>query len=349
MKTERVVRIVLISLAYILLFAGCSSVKMFTIEVREPAIKPLPSTVSSITIANNASKQPADFQNKLIFFNEKKEDATINADSLGFYACFGLHDALLESGFPSVNILQKTFSNDTLLQPSVPFDRTFTDSICKANDADALISVDQLLVGSLLDIEEDLSQGFRAARGTFSTQQLSTFRIFTSSDSTASPQTIRCSDTLYWDAQEPIIFGELKINNLLSQLPLGRDAMHEAAYFAGVELAHMIYPHWEKSDRTIYTTRNSQMRRAFSYAKKEKWEEAATLWEHISNTKGGKNKAYACANLALYCELNDRFEEAVKWQEKAIEAIPDAKDQYKNYRDYLTILQKRAAIATDKK
>lgn len=125
--------------------------------------------------------------------------------------------------------------------------------------------------------------------------------------------------------------------------------MHEAAYFAGVELAHMIYPHWEKSDRTIYTTRNSQMRRAFSYAKKEKWEEAATLWEHISNTKGGKNKAYACANLALYCELNDRFEEAVKWQEKAIEAIPDAKDQYKNYRDYLTILQKRAAIATDKK
>jgi tetratricopeptide (TPR) repeat protein len=178
---------------------------------------------------------------------------------------------------------------------------------------------------------------------------LSTFRIFTSSDSATSPQSIQRSDTLYWDAQEPIIFGELKINNLLSQLPIGRDAMHEAAYFAGVELAHMIYPYWEKSERTIYTTRNSQMRRAFSFAKKEKWEEASTIWEQIANTKEGKSKAYACANLALYYELNDRFAEAIKWQERAIEAIPNAEDEYINYRNYLTILKKRAAISAEKK
>ncbi|MDD4636144.1 MAG: DUF6340 family protein [Bacteroidales bacterium] len=347
MKTERVVRI-LFSLANILLIVGCSSVKVLTIEVREPATKPLPSTVSSITIANNSNKQSPDFQNKLVFFNENRADATINADSLGFYACFGLHDALLESGFPSVNILPKAFRNDTLLQPAVPFDHTFTDSICKENQSDALISVDQLLVGSLLNIEEDVPQGFRIARGTFSTQRLSTFRIYIPSDS-ASPQSIKSSDTLYWDAQEPIVFGELNLNDLLSKLPIGRDAMHEAAYFAGVELAHLIYPHWEKSERCIYTTRNSQMRRAFSLAKKEKWEEAATLWEHISNTKGGKSKAYACANLALYYELNDKFEEAVKWQEKATETIPNAKEEYINYRNYLNILKKRATIPAEKK
>lgn len=346
MKTERVVRI-LFSLAGILLFVGCSSVKVLTIEVREPATKPLPSTVSSISIVNNAGKQSANFQNKLILFKEKREDATINADSLGFYACFGLHDALLESGFPSVNILSKALRSDSLLQPAVPLPRTFIDSICKETNSDALISVDQLLVGSLLDIEEDEPQGFRIARGTFSTQRLSTFRIAFPAD--PSPrQSIQRSDTLYWNSQEPIIGGELNINELLSKLPIGRDAMHEAAYSAGVELARLIYPHWEKTDRGIYTTGNSQMRRAFSLAKKEKWEEAATIWKKIFNTKGGMHKAYACTNLALYYELNDNLLEAIQWQEKAAEALPSAKDDYLNFRTYLNILKQRAAQTPEK-
>lgn len=346
MKTERVVRI-LFSLAGILLFVGCSSVKVLTIEVREPATKPLPSTVSSITIVNNAGKQSANFQNKLILFNEKREDATINADSLGFYACFGLHDALLESGFPSVNILSKALRSDSLLQPAVPLPRTFIDSICKETNSDALISVDQLLVGSLLDIEEDEPQGFRVARGTFSTQRLSTFRIAIPADS--SPwQSVQRSDTLYWESQEPIIWGELNLNQVLSKLPIGRDAMHEAAYSAGVELARLIYPHWEKTDRGIYTTGNAQMRRAFSLAKKDKWEEAATIWENISNTKEGTHKAYACTNLALFYELNDNLLEAIQWQEKAAEALPSAKDDYLNFRTYLNILKQRAAQTPEK-
>ncbi len=335
---------VLFSLTSILLLVGCSSMKTLTIEVREPATHPLPASVSSIAIVNNAGKQPADFQNRVILFKEKRDDSTINADSLGFYACFGLHDALLESGFPSVNILPKALRSDSLLQPAVPLTHTFVDSICKETNSEVLISVDQLLVGSLLDIEEEAPQGFRIARATFSTQRLSTFRIAIPADS--SPwQSIQRSDTLYWDTQEPIVWGELNLNQVLSKLPIGRDAMHEAAYSAGVELAHILYPYWEQTERAIYTTGNSQMRRAFSLAKKEKWEEAATIWESVFKQKKGKCKAFACTNLALYNELKDNFTEAIKWQEISTEALPSANEDYLYFREYLNLLKQRASQA----
>ena len=64
------------------------------------------------------------------------------------------------------------------------------------------------------------------------------------------------------------------------------------------------------------------MKEANSYWNRGNYEEASYLWEYVyENAEKMGRKAKAAANMALYEELNDRYDSALDWVKKSLNRI----------------------------
>ena len=81
----------------------------------------------------------------------------------------------------------------------------------------------------------------------------------------------------------------------------------------------LFIPHEDSVERYIYTSTEPAMSDAYDYWQQQKFTEASYLWEYVyEEMKNKTNRAMAAANLAVYNELFDRYDEAIGWADKAI-------------------------------
>jgi tetratricopeptide (TPR) repeat protein len=88
----------------------------------------------------------------------------------------------------------------------------------------------------------------------------------------------------------------------------------------GEKLAYYIIPSWVTQERIIYAGTDARMSEALSFAKNGKWESAKSLWVNEYNRQSKNlNKGKLSNNIAIIYEMQDEFESALSWAEKAKE------------------------------
>lgn len=111
------------------------------------------------------------------------------------------------------------------------------------------------------------------------------------------------TDTIYWEMR-PDLTQERVIK--------------DASEYAGMLPARHLLPHWKEVERYYFDGGVSEMRDAGIYVREQNWEEAASLWQSLYDSKKGKNKMYAAYNLALYYEMQDELEKAREYLDVAL-------------------------------
>jgi len=102
-----------------------------------------------------------------------------------------------------------------------------------------------------------------------------------------------------------------------NRIPSKRDAVIEAGAFSGFMYAKRISPVWVTESRTLFRTRNEQMKQAIEYVRKNNWKDAYQIWSQLKTSEDPKIAAYALHNIALYHEFNDNVELALKYANEA--------------------------------
>ena len=106
--------------------------------------------------------------------------------------------------------------------------------------------------------------------------------------------------------------------------PQIEDARKITAEMIGVDFAKRLTPTWETVERLIffdsYSDRyNSNLSKAYNVATKEQdWSSAAQYWADALNESSARlRQAQIMYNLALACEMLEKFDLALKWLEQA--------------------------------
>jgi hypothetical protein len=118
------------------------------------------------------------------------------------------------------------------------------------------------------------------------------------------------------------------------KIPTKREAVDQAATYAGYRYAARISPTWATEPRTIFRTKNDQMKAAWKLVKQKNWNGAYKIWNELKNSEDIKIAAYALHNIALYNEFNDNIDLALQIANEAYKKFPN--DHTARYINILT-------------
>ena len=91
----------------------------------------------------------------------------------------------------------------------------------------------------------------------------------------------------------------------------------------GAELAKLLSPQWITQQRILITyAENSDWEEAYAFAEEFQWKEAIDKWMKFADSKDAKKAAFAAYNIAVGCEMLERFDLAVKWLDYSINLFP---------------------------
>lgn len=127
------------------------------------------------------------------------------------------------------------------------------------------------------------------------------------------------------------------------QLTLDEIVEKSSRHAAGM-LINYLLPTWQEFQRYYFDGGYVGMRDAGVFVREENWEEAATLWKTVYDSKKGKQKMYAAFNLALYHELQDEFAQALRYLDEAevLSATdPDTRRLIRYYREQLQVQERQ--------
>lgn len=143
-------------------------------------------------------------------------------------------------------------------------------------------------------------------------------------------QTFR--DTKVWEYSDDVQ------ENARRKIPTKKEAVAQAGSFAGYMYAKRISPTWATEPRTIFRTKDPEMKAAVKLVRNSNWKDAYQIWDKLKNSDDVKMSAYALHNIALYYEFNDDVDLALEY----------ANNAYKKYNNdhtakYINILTGRQA------
>lgn len=120
------------------------------------------------------------------------------------------------------------------------------------------------------------------------------------------------------------------------RLPSKRRAVNDAAVFSGEMYAMRISPTWVRVTRSYFVKGHDDLKRAKEFIRSNQWDEAAKIWERLSNDSDPKVAGRSCYNMALYHEYQGNLSAAHEWAKKAYNGY-----KIKQARSYISILQMR--------
>ena len=114
------------------------------------------------------------------------------------------------------------------------------------------------------------------------------------------------SDTLCWEKTSSLNLGQI---------------VKEASEYAATMPMQSLLPHWVETERVYFDGGNVEMRDAGVCLRENDWDDAADLWKQVYESKKGKVKMRAAFNLALYSEMQNDYQQAVKYLEDALMCV----------------------------
>jgi hypothetical protein len=305
-------RILLLTLLT-LLTSACETVSIITIEVKRPAEFTLPEHITKVVVVNNTLTQPATYGHTASSFGGNGIETSQKTEELPglFVSNFakvltgkGLFKVVTQKGLP-----EKSFLEDT------PLNEQQMDRISDSEKPDLVISLDRFLVESVLKINYVATEN--SYKVTMDGRCFPVVRIY---DLHARKVifTSKMQDTLYWENYD------MTSEGAISHFPATKTCMEDLTMYSVDQLHKKLFPNSEKVQRFLYVGMNRNMRDAYNYVLKDKWEEATYIWEYLyESTKNEELKAYCAANLALRSEILDNFD-------RAIECVDISKSLFEN-------------------
>ncbi len=129
------------------------------------------------------------------------------------------------------------------------------------------------------------------------------------------------NDTLYCSA-----YGETpEIAQMY--LPDFNECIEEAVVSLSQQALPLLAHHQSIVERCIFITGHPAMKDAFRYWENNQHLEASYIWKYVYNLADNKGRrAKAAANLAVYYELNDNYEKALKYAQEAAKTFVELKN-----------------------
>ena len=314
----------LVIIAVLMILSGCIPGKVLTLETLQPAEISFPEDINSVLVFNFAYPPSADTSS----FNELSK--------LGPKEQFFIDTIVIRNVFNGLfSVLDNSpasFLNNAPYYEIRPVDTTAflkplaasaIEELCDSFHVDAIISFEYY--GASVDVKtyssivyDDEYEYVRVADEAMYRVML--WRIYERNRGIINEKFMK--DTLYWSGYG---YNDAEAKE---DLPEIGDLFREAFWYGGYKYGSLISPNWDESRRAYYDIRDDK-------GDSISLNPSKLLDIAESNRKG---RAYrASYNLALYYEMNDSIDQAMKWIDQAAELRPDA--AYAEY--YRQILKNR--------
>ena len=308
----------------LLISSSCSSIHKFSVDVQEPALVTLPVSAQNVLILNNTVIQPKDYGIERTLDGQPiPTDYPLSLDSMVWSAMDEIAGVLDESHFfNTLATYRKPLRSDSdaewlsivKLSPDVQSDFYATENY------DALLVINRLLFSVKENVKKIPSSIFSSdpiasvelrADGILTCSMYSyrkerALTTFTISDSLLANSMVICDSTVLFKEIPELVLDEL-------------------SHKIGNQAANHFIPTWKTSERILFTGRNARMQEATGYAADHQWAKAEAIWitESEKKTKPA-DKAKIAFNLAVADEMQDKFESAAAWAQKAKEYFENA-------------------------
>jgi hypothetical protein len=284
-----------------LLILSCSSYQITKISILVPGEVEFPPGVHriSLLLLKNENNMPA---GRLDHIDNLTLDPGFNYYQYAWEYLYGMQDGLKESPrFERIKI-SRLHDADSVGNDPV-FDWREIIRICKADTTDALILVDDFFLYDSLKVSY-LMAGYLAE---YELKNKMSYDVL-------NPRLQQITGRYYLTGENSWNGLDISFESALDHLPAGEDMILQSCYATGLKAGLTMAPSWNDNIRRIYYTRgNRLLTRGASYAKQEKWREAANYWRMAAGSKKAKNSAKAAFNMALTCEIEDKLDLAFQW------------------------------------
>ncbi|MFY9152597.1 MAG: DUF6340 family protein [Prolixibacteraceae bacterium] len=317
----------------LLSLSSCISFEQYSIEVYKPAELTLPVEMKKIAIISRNLK----FENDTLQNYQKRNRRLIrdkiefNTDSLALQACLdSLSTKLLsQNRFDSIMIVPIAIMPERRVNEIKFANPDWYKNNAEHTHADGLIILDMFSCFYSSNDDGDYSP----------LATVVTTNIWSVYDAKKQKVIDRYAqiDTLYWDGTDD--GGKFKKN----LIPEKKAAIPLAAGIVGENYSKRILPGWSMVYRDIMTCKKPDLKKAAEQAEKNKWDEAAGVWEKYVESKNSRNRIIALYNLALSNEMSGNIEKALELTAKAAESSSGFFMSMENevVRNYAAVLYKR--------
>lgn len=295
----------------VLSFASCSEMLYTNIEVLRPAKVTFPADVDRVTIVNNSMPQSHDYGHVTELFDQKKRKITIDTDSLSIYSLAAFAESVQDKEFFSaVDVAYNTIKKSGDFLSTTPPSQTTIAELAKSNQANAVISLNRILVNDnvaeLFNEEENTFLAYMEARyekhwTIHLPEKKQTFNLIT-------------RDTVYWESES--YYRQRAMNGL----PQRRDALIDGALITGARDVNKFIPYWEQVDRYFFNFKKKAFKPGMDAVYRKDWKGAILLWENLlANTKDGSYKSKIAHDLAVAYEIMENFDKAYEYSNMSLE------------------------------
>ncbi len=308
-----------------------------SIEAYNPAEITFPDPVKTVLIVNNAVPQPPESGYEYSFKGVAQDTCKASADSALFAACRSLGKAIAEKDyFEDVLLYHDPVRTDDVYYSDKRLTQAQVRSLCRENEADAIISLDLLLFHMKKDVVL-LGDGY--ALGNIDVVMKGVVRTYLP-DRENPLATVLVNDSIFWAET-----GDLHtLQNRL--LPTPEEALIGGGEYIGEKILPNFVPHWRTDVRWYFNGASTIWKEASAFAAGDKWDRAFERWNTIhQRSRGWKDKAKTASNIALYYEVQEKLQEAYEWSQQSYELFlkhqGEEDAQTKRQKAYMDALQSR--------
>ena len=308
-KTEKILFLLLLTCS------SCSSIYRFSVDIQEPALVTLPVSDQNVLILNNTLAQPKEYGiERMIDGQAVRPDFPLSLDSMVWSAIDEIADVLNESNFfNTIAIYRESLRTDTEWFSKIKLSSEQQSDFYDTEDYDALLVIDQLVFFVKEDVE-------KIRIGTFFQDSIASVDLQAEGIITCSMYSYGKEEPLTAFIVSDSVFVKSTVLNdsifLFKEIP--EYALNELSRVIANKAAKRFIPTWKTVGRILFVSYSPRMREAAGYAADHQWTKAESIWiAELEKKKKPADKAKIAFNLAVADEMQDKFESALGWTQKA--------------------------------
>lgn len=307
-RHNKIVRLAFL-FAMLSLFSACYTLKSVQIEVMKPAKIVIPPAIQSITLLNASLPPKSELIGSKGALLVYSVDSFVTQELLNY-----TNEKLLESSrFVDVKIHNKAYPQEKS-QRLRPIKWEDSESICYQNKTDGLLALEALeMIDTLIRYTIVDQYGYQSGKA-FALICKSLWRLYQPEKQKIVVQKL-FTDTVFFNEFDSRAAFRNTLKNVENREWLANTLANELGFKVNETLA----PYWVSVKRDMIIGGGVEMEKAADYAAKDKWKEAARIWQILTKDDDVKIASVACYNMALVCEVQGRLDLAIAWLDKSDE------------------------------
>jgi len=295
-----------------LILSSCIITQSVPIDQMEPGEVTLPAHIRKVALISRNFKFSVDTLAGFykLDFRLKKGSIADNhvIDSIAVTKSLdNLRKSLLESGrFDEVFVYPFNAIHSHIGDKELPLSSGFIQSICAESETDAVVSLEML---SFFYSRHEASSGQRIQAGA-NVKVTAIWSVYTPK-SDGPIDRFTHSEVIRWNENRP---GN---NDKKLKLPGRKEAISVACSEAAKNYSKRIVPYWTESSRVLIGLNSSDWDKALSYARNNKWKEAAQIWQKYTGSAQNRVAGVAALNYAIAQEVLGDTEQAAFWSDRS--------------------------------